>query len=166
MRLQFDDVTFDSDTRQVWIARTEARLSPKAFDLLALLITERPRALSKAEIREHLWPGTHVSESSLPSLVSEIRDAIADKQRKPTLIRTLHGFGYSFQGQDATAAANRPLGWLLGAPADVELTPGENVIGREGAGVVLIKSSTLSRRHARIRPRSGSFLRSSSSCRA
>lgn len=48
MRLQFDDLTFDADTRQVWIGGAEARLSPKAFDLLALLISHRPRALAKA----------------------------------------------------------------------------------------------------------------------
>jgi len=150
MRLQFDDLTFDVDTRQLWIGGTEARLSPKAFDLLSLLIARRPSAISKAEIREHLWPGTHVSDSSLPSLVSEIRDAIADHERKPTFIRTLHGFGYAFQGQEADAATNRPRGWLVGATAEVELMSGENVLGREGPGVVLIKSSTVSRRHAKI----------------
>ena len=150
MRLLFDDLTFDVDTRQLWIGGTEARLSPKAFDLLSLLIARRPSALSKAEIREHLWPGTHVSDSSLPSLVSEIRDAIADHERRPTFIRTLHGFGYAFQGQEAGVATNRPHGWLVSATAEIELTSGENVLGREGPGVVLVKSSTVSRRHARI----------------
>jgi DNA-binding winged helix-turn-helix (wHTH) protein len=150
MRLQFDDLTFDSDTRQLWIGGTEARLSPKAFDLLSLLIARRPSALSKTEIREHLWPGTHVSDSSLPSLVSEVRDAIADHERKPTFIRTLHGFGYAFQGQEAGAAANQPRAWLVGSTSEIELMSGENVLGREGPGVVLVKSSTVSRRHARI----------------
>jgi DNA-binding winged helix-turn-helix (wHTH) protein len=150
MRLQFDDLTFDSDTRQLWIGGTEARLSLKAFDLLSLLISRRPSALSKAEIREHLWPGTHVSDSSLPSLVSEIRDAIADHERTPTFIRTLHGFGYAFQGQEAGAAANQPRAWLVGSTSEIELMSGENVLGREGPGVVLVKSSTVSRRHARI----------------
>jgi DNA-binding response OmpR family regulator len=42
MRLQFDDLTFDSDTRQLWVRGKEVRLSPKAFDLLALLIARRP----------------------------------------------------------------------------------------------------------------------------
>jgi DNA-binding winged helix-turn-helix (wHTH) protein len=156
VRLQFDDLTFDADTRQVWTGRKEVRLSPKAFDLLALLIARRPTALSKADIREHLWPGTFVSDSSLPSLVSEIRDAIADHRREPGLVRTLHGFGYAFQAEAAPSAKtgiphdNAPSGWLIGATAEVALLPGENVIGREGEGVILVKSSTVSRRHARI----------------
>ena len=155
MRLQFHDLTFDSDTRQLWVGKREARLSPKAFDLIALLIGCRPRAVSKSEIREHLWPGTYVSESSLPSLISEIRDVIADHRRKPGLIRTVHGFGYAFQWEPepvpAPASHNEARhGWLIGSTAEVALVPGENIVGREGDGVIVVKSSTVSRRHARI----------------
>jgi DNA-binding winged helix-turn-helix (wHTH) protein len=155
VRLQFDDLTFDSDTRQLWTGKREARLSPKAFDLLALLIANRPRAVSKPEIREHLWPGTYVSESSLPSLVSEIRDVIADHRRKPGLIRTVHGFGYAFQSErepapQLAAQDDSRQGWLIGSTAEVALLPGENIIGREGEDVILVKSSTVSRRHARL----------------
>jgi DNA-binding winged helix-turn-helix (wHTH) protein len=155
MRLHFDDVGFDAETRQIWVRAREVRVSPKAFDLLALLIARRPQAVSKADIRKHLWPDTYVSESSLPSLVSEIRDAIADHRRKPGLLRTLHGFGYAFQAERAsgplanaasTAVANA---WLLGTTAEVALRPGENILGREGEGIV-VKSSTVSRRHARL----------------
>jgi DNA-binding winged helix-turn-helix (wHTH) protein len=156
VRLQFDNLTFDSDTRQVWTGKKEVRLSPKAFDLLALLIARRPKAVSKAAIRAHLWPGTFVSDSSLPSLVSEIRDAIADHRRNPGLLRTLHGFGYAFQAEQGTArqqltpASDLPNGWLVGSTAEVALLAGENIIGREGEGVILVKSSTVSRKHARI----------------
>jgi DNA-binding winged helix-turn-helix (wHTH) protein len=154
LRLQFDDLTFDPETRQVWVRGKEARLSPKAFDLLALLVERRPRAVSKADIRAHLWPGTFVSESSLPSLVSEIRDAIADHRRKPGLLRTLHGFGYAFQAERAPAdgvpGTAGPNARLVSATAEIALAPGENILGREGEGIVVVKSSTVSRRHARI----------------
>jgi DNA-binding winged helix-turn-helix (wHTH) protein len=155
VRLQFDDLTFDVETRQIWVRGKEGRLSPKAFELLALLIDRRPRAVSKADIRAHLWPGTFVSDSSLPSLVSEIRDAIADHRRKPGLLRTLHGFGYAFQA-DATRepegvpAAAGPQAWLVNATGDIALAAGENILGREGEGILVVKSTTVSRRHARI----------------
>ena len=155
MRQQFDDLTFDPETRQVWARGKEARLSPKAFDLLALLIERRPRAVSKADIRAHLWPGTFVSDSSLPSLVSEIRDAIADHRRKPGLLRTLHGFGYAFQAErtresEGVAVKADPNARLVSGTAEIALAPGENILGREGEGIVVVKSSTVSRRHARI----------------
>jgi DNA-binding winged helix-turn-helix (wHTH) protein len=153
VRLQLADLTFDSDSRQLWSGGKEVHLSPKAFDLLALLIERRPRAVSKADIHERLWPGTFVSDSSLPSLVSEVRDAIADHQREPRLLRTLHGFGYAFQAEAPTssgATALEPRGWLIGKNEEIALTAGENVLGREGPGVILLKSGAVSRRHARI----------------
>jgi len=155
VRLHFDGLTFDVDTRQVWSGGLEVQLSPKAFDLLALLIERRPRAVSKADINRHLWPGTFVSESSLPSLISEVRAGIADHERQPGLIRTIRRFGYAFQGEpyaDARRAAVDEV-WrylLIGPAQEVALLPGENVIGREGADVIHIKSTSVSRRHARI----------------
>lgn len=160
MPLHFDDLTFDRDTRQLRSGGEEVRLSPKAFDLLAFLIERRPRAVAKREIHERLWPGIFVSESNLPSLVSEIREAIEDSRREPRFLRTLHGYGYAFQGPETTAAQEgalvglEPDGWLVGSTAEIALLPGDNVLGREGAGLILLKSSTVSRRHARISVRS------------
>jgi DNA-binding winged helix-turn-helix (wHTH) protein len=156
VRLQFDDLTFDPDTRQLWLGETEAHVSPKAFDLLALLIARRPRAISKADIREHLWPGTFVSESNLPTLISELRLAIGDRARTRGFIRTLHARGYAFEAPEARAGAQpslegaTPNRWLIGSTAEIALMTGENILGREGSGVILLKSSTVSRRHVRI----------------
>jgi DNA-binding winged helix-turn-helix (wHTH) protein len=155
VRLQIDNLIFDSSARQLWVNGTEVHVSTKAFDLLALLIERRPEAVSRAELHARLWPGTFVSASSLPSLVSEIRVAIDDRQRDPHLIRTVHAFGYALQSQDratpngAVAAESAPSGWLVGT-AEIALFAGENVLGREGSGVTLLNSSTVSRRHARI----------------
>ena len=153
MPLQFDDLAFDPDSRQLWTNGKAVRLSPKAFDLLALLIEQRPRAVAKADIHERLWPGTFVSDSSLPSLVCEIRDAIADHRRQPRLLRTLHGFGYAFQAPpsaEGAVVAAAPKGWLIGPTGEVALSAGDNVLGREGHGVILLVSTAVSRRHAQI----------------
>jgi DNA-binding winged helix-turn-helix (wHTH) protein len=156
MPLQFDSVIFDAQSRRVWCDGTEVHLSLKAFELLALLVERRPQAVSKQEIHDRLWPGTFVSGSSLPSLVSEIRTALADHRRKPHLLRTVHGFGYAFQpptkppAADAGPAAAGPRAWLVGDAVEIALAAGENVLGRDGADVIEVKSSTVSRRHARI----------------
>ena len=93
--------------------------------------------------------------SSLPSLISEIRDGIADDQRTPGLIRTIRRFGYAFQGEPQPdvrqpAVARRGRYVLIAAAQEVALLQGENVIGREGEGVIDIKSTSVSRRHARV----------------
>ena len=147
-------MTFDPDSRQVWCNDREVRLSHKAFELLALLIGRRPDAVSKQEIRERLWPDTYVSDSNLPTLVSEVRDAIEDAGREPRLLRTVHGYGYAFNAEPPAAAtapvSSAPGAWLAGASSDIPLEWGENVLGREGPGVILLRSTTVSRRHVRV----------------
>jgi DNA-binding winged helix-turn-helix (wHTH) protein len=38
-------------------------LSPKAYELLGVLVDTRPRAVAKRELHERLWPSTFVSEA-------------------------------------------------------------------------------------------------------
>ena len=99
MKVRFGDIRFDSDTRQLSRESRELHVSGKAFELLKLLLERRPNAVSKADIQEYLWPDTFLSETNLPSLVTEIREAIGDDARHPLFIRTLHGFGYAFSGE-------------------------------------------------------------------
>jgi DNA-binding winged helix-turn-helix (wHTH) protein len=80
--------------RQLRIHGEPVHVSAKAFDLLCLLIEKRPRALSKQEICDQLWPDTFVGEASLPVLVREIRAALTERYRDA--IRTVHRFGYAF----------------------------------------------------------------------
>jgi DNA-binding winged helix-turn-helix (wHTH) protein len=169
MRLRLGNLTFDSDARQVLRGREEVHVSPKAFELLKILIDQRPRALSKNELHQHLWPATFVSEANLASLIAEIREALGDTARQPQFIRTVHRFGYAFSGQAAEERAtrvkpnsfpghgydpsNEPAGfcWLLKDGKRVPLVPGENILGREtDGGGIWIDSPTVSRRHARI----------------
>jgi DNA-binding winged helix-turn-helix (wHTH) protein len=53
VRLRLGDVTFDPDTRQLLRGREEIHVSPKAFELLRILLDARPRALSKNQLHEH-----------------------------------------------------------------------------------------------------------------
>jgi DNA-binding winged helix-turn-helix (wHTH) protein len=48
MRVLCGDWTLDTQTRQLVRSGAAVHVSPKAFDLLALLVRERPRAISKA----------------------------------------------------------------------------------------------------------------------
>ena len=80
-------------------------LSPKAFELLDILVENHPKALSKTELQARLWPGTYVVEKNLTNLVSEIRAALDDDPLHPRFIRTVHRFGYAFR--EATATESR-----------------------------------------------------------
>jgi DNA-binding winged helix-turn-helix (wHTH) protein len=89
----------DPERRQLFRRDTPLPLEPKAYELLTPLLARCPRALSKAQIHEVLWPGTFVSESALAGLVADLRAVLHDDARRPRLIRTVHGFGYAFCGE-------------------------------------------------------------------
>jgi Tol biopolymer transport system component/DNA-binding winged helix-turn-helix (wHTH) protein len=97
--IRFGAFTLDFETRQLIQDGRAVHLEPKAFDLLAALVLDRPKALSKADLQERLWPGTFVSEANLSNLVAEVRAALGDPARAPRFIRTVHGFGYAFSGE-------------------------------------------------------------------
>lgn len=155
MRLQFDGWIFDSGTRELLRGGQPVHLSPKAFELLGALLEARPRALSKVEIHDRLWPATHVSEATLTSLVAELRSVLGENARSPQLVRTVHGFGYSFCGSAASAAASqakprRLVCRLILPDREVALEEGENVVGRTQEAAAWVDSPRVSRRHARI----------------
>ena len=99
MRACFDDCVLDTGRRQLTRAGAVVPLPPKALRLLEVLIEARPRALSHHELHEALWPDTFVARTNLPSLVAELRQAIGDGVRQSRFIRTVHGFGYAFEGE-------------------------------------------------------------------
>jgi DNA-binding winged helix-turn-helix (wHTH) protein len=157
MRLASGDWIFDSDTREVIRKGAAVPLSPKAFDLLELLIRRRPKAVSKADIHEHLWSGTFVSPANLANLVGELRAALGDDARAPRILRTVPRFGYAFAADAAAvpekAPARSPAPFicrLVWGPREIALDPGENLIGRDRDSVVWIDDGSVSRRHARV----------------
>jgi DNA-binding winged helix-turn-helix (wHTH) protein len=157
MRVSFGDCALDLERRQLVRAGRDVHLTPKAFDLLALLVAERPRAVAKPEIRDRLWPGTFVSESNLTTLVTELRAALGDTARSPRYVKTVHRFGYAFcaiadevAGPPAAVRRRGPRFTLEWAEGQVALREGENVIGREEDAAAWIESASVSRRHARI----------------
>jgi DNA-binding winged helix-turn-helix (wHTH) protein len=110
MRVRFSPYVLDLESRQLLRGDDVVHLSPKAFDLLSILVSARPKALSKSDLLERLWPGTFVVEKNLANLVSEIREAIGDDPGNPRFIRTVHRFGYAFRGADSRGESGGSAG--------------------------------------------------------
>ena len=156
MRIRFDPFVLNLDTRQLLRQTAEVRVTPKAFELLTVLVQERPKALSKAQLLTRLWPKTYVAEANLSNLIAEIRAALDDSARQPRWVRTAHGFGYAFCGDAVTVPDERPAGrerpacWLQWGGRRFPLAPGEHLIGRDPDVAIRLDASTVSRRHARL----------------
>jgi len=152
--VRFGPCELDLDARQLFRHGQPIRLSPKAFELLKVLVEARPRAFSKAELHDRIWPGTFVTDDSLTRLVAEIRTATGDDARTPAFVRTVHAFGYAFsspvEGAQPTRAAAEPRGWIVFEGRAIGLAEGENIIGRDPGARVTLDSIKVSRLHARI----------------
>jgi DNA-binding winged helix-turn-helix (wHTH) protein len=158
MKTRFLQFIVDTDTRQLLSDGTEVHLSPKAFDLLCVLLAKRPNVAGKEELLEQIWPDSHVSEANLNVLVGEVRRAIADDAQNPRCIRTVHGVGYAFCGEavdverkSGKEPADRARYWLVMKDRHFVLSEGDNVIGREPTCSIWLDDPDVSRRHASIK---------------
>ena len=157
MQVRFGPFILDSESRELLRGGQRVPLSPKAFELLGILVASRPKAISKRALQEQLWPATFVVEKNLANLVSEIRDAIGDDSSDPRFIRTVPRFGYAFREAVHQATNGRAEGggsvsfrirWVSGR---VTLDDGEHVLGRDPNVDIYLDAPGVSRRHALIR---------------
>lgn len=156
MRTRFAEFTVDSDTRQLQGGAGDIHLSPKAFDLLCLLVDAAPKVVEKAELNARIWPDTHVVDANLNILIGEIRRAIGDSAQDPQFIRTVHGVGYAFCAAavglpPAHAPAQVPFCWVVSDARIWQLSEGDNIIGRDPRSGIWLDAPGVSRRHAIIR---------------
>ena len=107
LRVRFGDCVFDGSAHELRRAGQPVHLPPKAFRLLELLISKRPRAVMKAEIRDALWPAT-----SSPTRASRGWSSIAigDRRRRAAPPPAAHGprLRLLFFGGDRAGAGSRP----------------------------------------------------------
>ena len=171
MRTRFGPFTLDTETRQLLEGEREIHLSPKAFDVLCMLLEGRPGVVGKDAIHARIWPGTFVVDANLSVLVAEIRRAMGDTPHDERFIRTVHRVGYAFCAE-ATDLASRPSSaehapaatppahgapagtarcWLVWNDRRFVLGAGEHFIGRDPVSAVWLDASGVSRSHACIR---------------
>jgi DNA-binding winged helix-turn-helix (wHTH) protein len=154
--VRFGPFVVDPATRQLLRDGREVSLSPKAFQLLHYLVTNRKRAVPKQELLEQLWPSTFVLDTNVASLIAEIRRALGDDAVKPRFVRTMHRFGYRFVGEvdEAPGVAGEVATvaecWLVWDSGQVPLTEGSNIVGRGTDASIWIDAPGVSRHHARI----------------
>jgi adenylate cyclase len=92
----FAGFSLDTDRRELRHGDGLLRLEPKAFDLLAYLIANRERVVSKDDLLAAVWNGRIISESSLTTCVNAVRKAIDDNGKAQRLIKTLQRKGFRF----------------------------------------------------------------------
>jgi DNA-binding winged helix-turn-helix (wHTH) protein len=150
--VRFGPFVVDSGRRALTRDGDEIHLTPKAFDLLGLLVDEAPRVVRKSALHQRLWPGSFVSDATLVGLVKELRRALNDREASTPIIRTAHGVGYAFTAQIDRAMSRSPTlsRWIVAGGRRIALRDGEHVIGRDPASAIWLDVAGVSRHHARI----------------
>jgi TolB-like protein len=103
MLYRFDGFELDLAAVELRVEGKALSLEPQVFGLLALLVENRDRLVSKDEIVEKVWDGRVVSDAAIASRVKSARQALGDDGRAQRFIKTLHGQGYRFVAQVSAA---------------------------------------------------------------
>jgi DNA-binding winged helix-turn-helix (wHTH) protein len=148
---RFGEFTFDRGSHLLLRNGVEQHLSPKAQLLLRMLLLNRPKAVSREEIYDALWPSTFVCETNMAGIISEVRRALGDDARSSQYIRTVHGFGYAFSADVETSVSQRVAVAMLFCEGQRHLLyEGANSVGRAPDCGVVLTGPTVSRYHAVI----------------
>ena len=91
----------DLQARRVWRADTELALSRKEFDLLARLLADRGRVVTREDLMSDVWDANWFgSTRTLDVHVGTLRRKLGDDPAAPSYIHTVRGVGFRFAGAD------------------------------------------------------------------
>lgn len=147
MRFLLDeDCVLDEERRELRRRETLVAVEPQVFDLLAYLVRNRDRVVTRDDLIAGVWGGRIVSDSTLASRVNAARRALGDNGEAQRLIRTIPRRGFRFVG-DVTAnddvAARPAQGMPRQAVTFCRSADGVTLaVASAGDGPVLLRSGT------------------------
>ena len=96
MIYKFDQFELDLAKAELRLRGLIVHIEPQVYALLALLIQNRDRLVSRDEIIDKVWGGRFISESAVSSRVKSLRQSLGDDGAQQRLIKTIHGRGFRF----------------------------------------------------------------------
>ena len=100
---RFADFTLDLARRRLGGNGQESLpLSGRSFEVLAYLLANRDRMVTKRELLDNVWPRMVVEENNLTQAISSLRRVLGDTRESPHFIATIAGRGYQFVGDART----------------------------------------------------------------
>ena len=96
--LRFGLFEVDLRTKELRKNGLKVRIQPKPFELLAAMLAQPGKLVTRAELQERLWPGDTVVdfEKGLGTAVGKLREALGDTGGNPRYVETLPKRGFRF----------------------------------------------------------------------
>ncbi|ANI38350.1 alpha/beta fold hydrolase [Mycolicibacterium vaccae] len=94
----FGDFVLDAKRYELRRNAEVIPVEPQVFDVLAVLVANHHRCVTKQELFDTVWGGRFVGEAALSSRIMAARRALGDDGESQHFIRTVRGRGYRFVG--------------------------------------------------------------------
>jgi TolB-like protein len=126
VQFHFANHSLDTDRQELRRGSEPVAVEPQVFDLLAYLLQNRDRVVSKDDLIASVWGGRIVSDSTLTSRINAARKAIGDSGADQKLIRTVARKGLRFVG--AVHVAPNGSEPVSGPPAEIMHEPARTAL--------------------------------------
>src|SRR4051812_21483388 len=130
----FGEFRVDAQNRTLWRGEEPIALTPKAFEVLLLLIDHSGEVVSKDELMQTVWPDSFVEESNLTQTVFMLRKALGETSEQRYVL-TIQGRGYRFAPEVKSVPANGH-GWRV---------PSTSAISSDDLPIVVAKETPAKR---------------------
>lgn len=105
---RFGPFSLDLNAHKLLRGNEEVALTPKEFDVLALLVRRPGRAFTREEILQTVWGDSlFVTLRSVDRCITTLRRKIEPDPREPRYVQTVREIGYRFE--DAGESTDEPL---------------------------------------------------------
>jgi TolB-like protein len=96
MLYKFGAYTLDPDRCELYFGTHQVELEPQVLSVLAYLVQERARIVTRGDLIAAVWNGRIVSDSTINSRIAAARKIIGDDGASQTMIRSFPRRGYRF----------------------------------------------------------------------
>src|SRR5262245_61919509 len=93
---EFEAFALDAQGRVLLRDGAVVHLTPKALDVLLVLVSSPGLVVEKERLLSEVWGDSFVEEGSLPRTIHELRRVLGDDSSQPKFIETITKRGYRF----------------------------------------------------------------------
>lgn len=97
-RISVQGITLDEDAHTATGENGEIKLTPREYELLAYLMKQAGKVLSREDLLRNAWGWEYLTESkTVDTHIKRLRDKLQEAGYDPGLVETVRGYGYRFK---------------------------------------------------------------------